>query len=214
MISSSMVVFIAGMFFFVGIFAGWAVRDIRQSHLDITKLLGMRNYLPHTQELTPEVLDILGVVRAAGRYKNGNGIRADEFFMGYQDDVDALEIQLKVAQKFMADQDSKLQDLVTIVLSGNDKQVADALNGKEKAINALVGQVIKAYGNKVNPYTVEDLVRLALAKEVVNPNDTSHIVITKLPINTAKGVGSQDSTQVREDSFEKGTCPTCGLTTR
>ena len=54
------------------------------------------------------------------------------------------------------------QDLVDRVLAENDKSVQEYRAGKEKAFNALVGQVMKASRGKANPQQVNELLRSKL----------------------------------------------------
>ena len=53
--------------------------------------------------------------------------------------------------------------LVDEVLAANAANVAEFKAGKEKAFNALVGQVMKAAKGKANPQQVNDLLRQKLA---------------------------------------------------
>ena len=53
--------------------------------------------------------------------------------------------------------------LVEGVLAANPKQVEDYRAGKEKAFNALVGQVMKATKGKANPAQVNELLRRKLS---------------------------------------------------
>jgi len=55
-----------------------------------------------------------------------------------------------------------IEKLVDDVLAANDRQVADYRAGKEKAFNALVGQVMKATGGKANPAQVNEILRRKL----------------------------------------------------
>jgi aspartyl-tRNA(Asn)/glutamyl-tRNA(Gln) amidotransferase subunit B len=48
------------------------------------------------------------------------------------------------------------------VLAANPKSVEEFRAGKEKAFNALVGQVMKATKGKANPQQVNDLLRRRL----------------------------------------------------
>jgi aspartyl-tRNA(Asn)/glutamyl-tRNA(Gln) amidotransferase subunit B len=54
--------------------------------------------------------------------------------------------------------------IVDEVLAANEKQVADYRAGKEKAFNALVGQVMKRSGGKANPAQVNGILRQKLAR--------------------------------------------------
>ena len=55
-----------------------------------------------------------------------------------------------------------LEKLVDEVLARNERQVADYRAGKEKALNALVGQVMKASQGKANPAQVNEILRRRL----------------------------------------------------
>ena len=56
-----------------------------------------------------------------------------------------------------------IEALVDEVLAANAANVAEFKAGKEKAFNALVGQVMKAAKGKANPQQVNDLLRQKLA---------------------------------------------------
>jgi len=56
-----------------------------------------------------------------------------------------------------------IESLVDEVLAANPASVAEFRAGKEKAFNALVGQVMKATKGKANPQQVNDLLRQKLA---------------------------------------------------
>ena len=53
--------------------------------------------------------------------------------------------------------------LVDAVLAANPKSVEEFQAGKEKAFNALVGQVMKHSRGKANPQQVNDILREKLA---------------------------------------------------
>ncbi|MGE5490448.1 MAG: Asp-tRNA(Asn)/Glu-tRNA(Gln) amidotransferase subunit GatB [Actinomycetota bacterium] len=57
---------------------------------------------------------------------------------------------------------SAIEPLVDEVLAANPQNVAEFKAGKEKAFNALVGQVMKAAKGKANPQQVNDLLRKKL----------------------------------------------------
>ena len=48
------------------------------------------------------------------------------------------------------------------VIDKNEKNVAEFKGGNEKALNALVGQIMKASQGKANPQQVNDLLRAKL----------------------------------------------------
>ena len=49
------------------------------------------------------------------------------------------------------------------MLANNAKSVEEYKSGKEKAFNALVGQVMKASKGKANPQQVQELLKTKLA---------------------------------------------------
>ncbi|MCC7006439.1 MAG: Asp-tRNA(Asn)/Glu-tRNA(Gln) amidotransferase subunit GatB [Ottowia sp.] len=55
-----------------------------------------------------------------------------------------------------------LDELITTVLANNPQSVAEFRAGKEKAFNALVGQVMKLSKGKANPQHIHDLLRKKL----------------------------------------------------
>jgi len=57
----------------------------------------------------------------------------------------------------------ELERIVAEVLAGNQKSVEEYRAGKDKAFNALVGQVMKATRGKANPQQVNDLLKARLA---------------------------------------------------
>ncbi len=58
---------------------------------------------------------------------------------------------------------SAIAEAVAAVLAANPKNVEEYRAGKAKALNALVGQVMKATGGRANPQQVSDALRAALA---------------------------------------------------
>ena len=55
-----------------------------------------------------------------------------------------------------------LRELAEKVIAENPKSVADFKGGKEKALGALVGQMMKATKGKANPAMIQKLLREAL----------------------------------------------------
>jgi aspartyl-tRNA(Asn)/glutamyl-tRNA(Gln) amidotransferase subunit B len=81
----------------------------------------------------------------------------ESLWQGEQDqDVDAI-IETK-GLKQMSD-NSALEKLIDDVLAANAQQVSDYRGGKEKAFNALVGQVMKAAQGKANPAQVNAMLK-------------------------------------------------------
>ncbi len=56
----------------------------------------------------------------------------------------------------------EIERLVDEVIAANSAQVADYRNGKEKAFNSLVGQVMKASKGKANPAQVNEILKRKL----------------------------------------------------
>ncbi|MEK6594077.1 MAG: Asp-tRNA(Asn)/Glu-tRNA(Gln) amidotransferase GatCAB subunit B, partial [Pseudomonadota bacterium] len=56
----------------------------------------------------------------------------------------------------------EIEKIVDQVIATNAQQVADYRNGKEKAFNSLVGQVMKATRGKANPQQVNDILKRKL----------------------------------------------------
>jgi aspartyl-tRNA(Asn)/glutamyl-tRNA(Gln) amidotransferase subunit B len=56
-----------------------------------------------------------------------------------------------------------LEAIVDTVLAANPKNVAEYRAGNSKALNALVGQIMKGSQGKANPQQVNDLLRQKLA---------------------------------------------------
>jgi aspartyl-tRNA(Asn)/glutamyl-tRNA(Gln) amidotransferase subunit B len=56
-----------------------------------------------------------------------------------------------------------LEIIVDEVIAANAKNVAEFKSGNDKALNALVGQIMKASKGKANPQQVNDLLRSKLA---------------------------------------------------
>jgi aspartyl-tRNA(Asn)/glutamyl-tRNA(Gln) amidotransferase subunit B len=84
----------------------------------------------------------------------------EALWIGEGQDVDAL-IESK-GLKQMNDTGA-LESIVDEVIAANAKNVAEFKAGNEKALNALVGQIMKASKGKANPQQVNDLLRAKLA---------------------------------------------------
>jgi aspartyl-tRNA(Asn)/glutamyl-tRNA(Gln) amidotransferase subunit B len=55
-----------------------------------------------------------------------------------------------------------IEAIIDQVLASNQKSVEEFRSGKEKAFNALVGQIMKASQGKANPSQVNELLRKKL----------------------------------------------------
>ncbi|NUN61512.1 MAG: Asp-tRNA(Asn)/Glu-tRNA(Gln) amidotransferase GatCAB subunit B, partial [Burkholderiaceae bacterium] len=84
----------------------------------------------------------------------------DALWTGEATDVDAV-IEAK-GLKQMNDSGA-LEKIVDEVIAANPDNVAQYKAGKDKAFNALVGQVMKASKGKANPQQATDLLRARLS---------------------------------------------------
>ena len=60
---------------------------------------------------------------------------------------------------------SAIESLVAEVLANNDKQVQQYLDGNQKVLGFLVGQVMKASAGKANPKQVNQLLRQRIEEQ-------------------------------------------------
>jgi aspartyl-tRNA(Asn)/glutamyl-tRNA(Gln) amidotransferase subunit B len=99
--------------------------------------------------------------RVADGTVSNNGARQvfDALWSGEDNDVDAL-IEAKGLKQM--DDAGALEALVDAVIAANAKSVEEFRAGKDKAFNALVGQVMKASGGKANPAQAGELLRRKL----------------------------------------------------
>jgi aspartyl-tRNA(Asn)/glutamyl-tRNA(Gln) amidotransferase subunit B len=99
--------------------------------------------------------------RIADGTVSNNGARQvfDALWAGEGDDVDAL-IEAK-GLKQMTDAGA-LEAIVDAVIAANAKSVEEYRAGKDKAFNALVGQVMKASKGKANPSQASELLKRKL----------------------------------------------------
>ena len=92
---------------------------------------------------------------------------AKEVFAGMweaKSDKDALADDIIEAKGLKQISDSgALEAIVDQVLAANEKSVAEFRAGKEQAINALIGQAMKATRGKANPAQLTELLRKKLA---------------------------------------------------
>ena len=59
--------------------------------------------------------------------------------------------------------DSEISGLIDNVLNDNTEMIEEYKSGKEKAFNALVGQVMKASKGKANPSQVNEMLKKKLS---------------------------------------------------
>jgi aspartyl-tRNA(Asn)/glutamyl-tRNA(Gln) amidotransferase subunit B len=112
------------------------------------------------------------------RTKDGtisNNIAKDIFWQIWEDGIQALEKEESIPLQGLVDQiiDQKglrqisdagaIEKIIDQVLLDNPKSVEEYRSGKEKAFNALVGQIMKASKGKANPSQVNTLLKQKLA---------------------------------------------------
>ena len=89
----------------------------------------------------------------------------DALWAGEAADGDALaQVDSLIASKGLKQMNDSgaLEAIIDEVLAANEKNVAEYRSGKEKAFNALVGQIMKASKGKANPAQVNELLKARL----------------------------------------------------
>ncbi len=127
---------------------------------EISKRLNADGSSIEAVPVKPETLGAL-ITRIADGTISNNGARQvfDALWAGEGSDVDAL-IEAK-GLKQMSDTGA-LEAIVEQVLAANEKSVAEFRAGKDKAFNALVGQVMKASKGKANPALAGEVLKKKL----------------------------------------------------
>jgi aspartyl-tRNA(Asn)/glutamyl-tRNA(Gln) amidotransferase subunit B len=127
---------------------------------EVSKRLNAEGRAIEAAPVAPATLAAL-IRRVADATVSNNGARQvfEALWTGEGADVDAL-IESK-ALKQMNDT-GELEAIVDAVIAANEKSVAEFRAGKDKAFNALVGQVMKASKGKANPAQAGDLLRRRL----------------------------------------------------
>ncbi len=108
------------------------------------------------------VLQLAGLIAriADGTISNSAGRQVFEaLWNGEGQDADALIEAMGLKQM---NDSGALEAIIDAVISANADNVAQFKAGKEKAFNALVGQIMKASKGKANPQQVNDLLRKKL----------------------------------------------------
>jgi len=108
------------------------------------------------------VLQLAGLIGriADGTISNNAGRQVFEaLWNGEGQDADALIEAMGLKQM---NDSGALETIIDAVISANADNVAQFKAGKEKAFNALVGQIMKASKGKANPQQVNDLLRKKL----------------------------------------------------
>jgi len=108
------------------------------------------------------VIQLAGLIAriADGTISNNAGRQVFEaLWSGEGQEADALSEAMGLKQM---NDTGALEAIIDAVISANADNVAQFKAGKEKAFNALVGQIMKASKGKANPQQVNDLLRKKL----------------------------------------------------
>ena len=127
---------------------------------EVSKRLNAQDIGIDSCPVSPAALAAL-VGRVADGTVSHNGARQvfDALWRGQPGDVDALVDAMGLRQ--MSDAGA-LEAMVDEVIAANPKSVEEFRAGKDKAFNALVGQVMKASKGKANPAQANELIRQKL----------------------------------------------------
>jgi aspartyl-tRNA(Asn)/glutamyl-tRNA(Gln) amidotransferase subunit B len=140
--------------------AGWAKLAANWLMGEVSRRLNAEGRDIDAAPLAPATLAAL-IRRVADGTVSTSGARQvfEALWSGAASDVDAV-IEAR-GLKQMNDSGA-LEAIVDAVLKANEKSVAEFRAGKDKAFNALVGQVMKASAGKANPAQAGELLRRKL----------------------------------------------------
>lgn len=110
--------------------------------------------------INPERL--AGLIKRIADDTLSNKLAKQVFETMWQSDLDTDAIIERDGLKQMTDTGA-IEKIIDEVLANNQKSVEEFKAGKEKAFNALVGQVMKASRGKANPQQVQQLLKTKLA---------------------------------------------------
>ena len=128
---------------------------------EISRRLNAQGLSIEQAPVGPESLGLM-IGRIADGTISNNAARQvfEALWDGADTDVDAVIDTLGLKQM---NDSGALEGIVDEVVAANAKNVAEFKAGNEKALNALVGQIMKASKGKANPQQVNDLLRSKLA---------------------------------------------------
>ena len=128
---------------------------------EVSAALNQAEMTIETLPVTPEKLSVL-ISRILDNTINNKGAKKifSAIMQGSEEDVDTLIEQLGLKQ---ISDTGAIEKIVDEVIANNPKNVAEFRAGKEKALNGLVGQVMKASKGKANPAQVNQLLRQKLS---------------------------------------------------
>jgi aspartyl-tRNA(Asn)/glutamyl-tRNA(Gln) amidotransferase subunit B len=124
---------------------------------ELSKRLNAQGQTIEASPVAPAALAAL-ITRIGDGTVSNNAARQvfDALWAGESSDVDAI-----IAAKGLKQMDDRaaLEAMVDQVLAANSKSIEEFKAGKDKAFNALVGQVMKASQGKANPAQVSELLK-------------------------------------------------------
>ena len=140
--------------------AGWAKLAANWMMGEVSRRLNAEDRDIDAAPLAPATLAAL-IRRVADGTVSNNGARQvfEALWSGAARDVDAV---IEVRGLKQMNDSGALEAIVDAVLKANEKSVAEYRAGKDKAFNALVGQVMKASAGKANPAQAGELLRRKL----------------------------------------------------
>ena len=140
--------------------AGWAKLAANWMMGEVSRRLNAEDRDIDAAPLAPATRAAL-IRRVADGTVSNNGARQvfEALWSGAARDVDAV---IEVRGLKQMNDSGALEAIVDAVLKANEKSVAEYRAGKDKAFNALVGQVMKASAGKANPAQAGELLRRKL----------------------------------------------------
>ena len=127
---------------------------------DISKRLNADDATIEASSLAPATLALLITRISDGTLSNSGARQAfDQLWTEHGSDVDAV-IEAKGLRQM--NDSGALEAIVAAVIEANTKSVDEYRAGKDKAFNALVGQVMKASQGKANPAQAGELLKKKL----------------------------------------------------
>ena len=128
---------------------------------EVSAALNQAEMTIETLPVTPEKLSVL-ISRVLDNTINIKGAKKifSAIMQGSDEGVDTLIEQLGLKQ---ISDTGAIEKIVDEVIANNPKNVEEFKAGKEKALNGLVGQVMKASKGKANPAQLNQLLRQKLS---------------------------------------------------
>ena len=105
---------------------------------------------------------LAGLVARIGDGTISNNIGKRVFDALWNDEGESADAIIEAQGLRQTNDAGAIEAMIDEVLAANQKSVEEFRSGKEKAFNALVGQVMKASRGKANPAQVNDLLKARL----------------------------------------------------